>query len=454
VPKTIPSVIPVAGNRTSKEDEEDVETFTIVVINTLYEQRGLENKDFLIIRDSTQFENGEDILYCVRKSGFYNLTGKHYVHKPIFTKPDASPLPGPTPIASIEYRTLNSPLKNVRMFGKKNEVTLSSKEDFGILQGKDLPAGLSVPKGSSAFFLVADPANPKSIYFHNSEELIKASREVGSAEQVDSSKHSELSNAANSYLGHIKKKVLNPQLDFKKENIQIGLSKNKRNGNYLVQFPVKKEDNSAPCGSYHYLPHSPKGADAFASPTTSCLFSAALQDWKKNHCPDSELGCRVAWGDMSHVSIQERSGSTWPHSEHNLGLCIDVRPLKKGSFEDKGLVWGTGKRVYTRRKKKRILSEIKNRDYNEEYDQEKTKDLIEVFKNWGASKVLFNDNKECGSQLCSGHDNHVHVCFEESAANKTKCLEEVKIEKDYCPELASDINDPQSQWVYKWSPQK
>jgi hypothetical protein len=174
----------------------------------------------------------------------------------------------------------------------------------------------------------------------------------------------------------------------------------------MVQIPLKgNRGNIGPCGSHHYTPDPPPGTDAYASPIANCAFTAVLQEWKKNHCPD-RAGCTVAWGDFSHKTRSNFNG----HSDHTNGDCVDLRPLRKGGFVDGGLRW-----------------------MDNSYDRAKTTELISLMKRMGADVVLFNDTQAGGKKM-SGHSNHIHVCFKNSGQSKKTC-QDLEVDGNICPEL-------------------
>ena len=155
-----------------------------------------------------------------------------------------------------------------------------------------------------------------------------------------------------------------------------------KNSRGLVEMPVAGERGQIGfCGSYHHIGEpddfDKKGwpADTYVDPTTACAFMSVLQDWKKNHCPDSSKGCTVSWGDIAH-----KTKAIWEdHQEHNDGHCIDIRPMRKGGFVDSPLSKGW-----------------------KAYDAKKTQEFVEFLKTKGADKVIHGSGD---------HRDHIHVCF-------------------------------------------
>lgn len=172
----------------------------------------------------------------------------------------------------------------------------------------------------------------------------------------------------------------------------------------LIQMPLVGK-NAGFCGSHHYLPDSPRGVDAYASPVAACSLTAIAQKWKQSYCPNGG-GCKLSWGDISHRTKPRYNG----HVSHTDGNCVDIRPMRKGGFSDSGLTY-------------------KARDY----DRQKTSDFIKLAKSMGASVMLFNDTK-LGTRYASGHHNHIHVCFNDNAVAQKTC-DNLVINPKICPEL-------------------
>ncbi len=161
----------------------------------------------------------------------------------------------------------------------------------------------------------------------------------------------------------------------------------------LVQVPTRGDrGNIGPCGSFHYNPdRGPNGlVDNYAAPITACAFMSLLQDWKKK-CPDSQAGCRVAWGDISHATKSRFNG----HSSHTHGNCIDIRPMRRGRFDNAPLVYQNS-------------------------DRNTTAEFIRMARAKGGSPILYND-PQAGAKYSSGHHNHMHICFHNNKKTKETC---------------------------------
>lgn len=187
--------------------------------------------------------------------------------------------------------------------------------------------------------------------------------------------------------------------------IRIGDLSSWRRSRGLVQMPTRGErGNIGPCGSFHYNPDRNKRTgeimDNYTNPLTACAFMSLLQDWKKR-CPDSQDGCRVAWGDISHKTALRWNG----HSSHTHGNCIDIRPMRKGGFQNAPLVYQNS-------------------------DRAATAAFIRMAKEKGATPVLYNDPKAGGS-YSSGHHNHIHICFHSNKKTKQTCAN-YKYNPDVC----------------------
>lgn len=176
----------------------------------------------------------------------------------------------------------------------------------------------------------------------------------------------------------------------------------------LIQIPtVGSLANIGPCGSHHYNGDEPQppGIDAYVTPFAGCLMTAMMQEWRQKFCPD-QSGCTLQWGDASHGK-KERFP---PHSTHRDGTCVDIRPMRKGGFEDSPLTYKSGN-----------------------YDRETTRKLVTMLQAMGASKIIFNDPK-LDLDRRKKHDNHLHVCFEPNEISEKTC-KNLRVEQNSCREL-------------------
>lgn len=173
----------------------------------------------------------------------------------------------------------------------------------------------------------------------------------------------------------------------------------------LVAMPMCSTPNNGPFGSFHYNPDSASTppVDVYVNPDTSCAFQNVLQQWNDKFCPDTaaapyeERGCRVSFGNISHRNTVNFP----PHRTHRDGTCIDIRPMRRGGFQNAGLRWGNRNRTY---------------------DRAMTAEFLRLARANGASLMLFNDpairsntrssNHVPGVVYSGGHDDHMHICFD------------------------------------------
>lgn len=191
---------------------------------------------------------------------------------------------------------------------------------------------------------------------------------------------------------------------------ELVLKKGQGKDRTIYRFPkLPGESFYAPCGSFHYNPDSPDWIDAYAHPQTACSLLALVQKWKGSFCPSSEEGCRLAWGDISHITDKYFSG----HKTHTHGYCIDLRPFRKGPFRNAPL-WYT----------------------DPEYDQATTRKFLKLIqKDLKAKPVYFNDPmliREGLAKRASGHDNHIHFCFNPASERVRSCAV-FQLNTEACP---------------------
>lgn len=196
----------------------------------------------------------------------------------------------------------------------------------------------------------------------------------------------------------------------------------------LLQFPTAIEsDTLGACGSFHYAPDN--GRDVYSAPLTGCVFSSILQEWNRDHCTSSNQGCRLSFGNISHETIVNRNPSLgWPHRTHTQGECIDIRPMRTGSFTNSGLTFNSS-----------------------DYDSEKTKDLIRLLIAAGGTNIHFNDpaiyrdDPDIGPFVTSvpGHHNHIHVCFRSTSDRAEQRCEQYQPDYNQCPMLQNYLESPE-----------
>ncbi|ATH07067.1 hypothetical protein BIY24_03680 [Halobacteriovorax marinus] len=154
----------------------------------------------------------------------------------------------------------------------------------------------------------------------------------------------------------------------------------------LVKVPIDS-NGAGPFGSIHYRGDDKANSDAYLKPNALCAFTQVLKKWQQE-C--SEPGCKAMFGDLYHPR-------SWrSHSTHGSGDCIDLRPFRKNDDDTtNGLKYGW-----------------------ERYSRDKTQRFIELLEKAGGSPIYFNDptiKRETAATHMRGHDNHIHVCFDEEA---------------------------------------
>ena len=195
--------------------------------------------------------------------------------------------------------------------------------------------------------------------------------------------------------------------------LMIEESRNSRRRS-LVPLPMKSANNG-PFGSYHYSPDAGL-KDVFVNYQTNCAFQNLLNEWQDKSCkaPEGkeyeEMGCRVSFGNISHRDIVRGPVRGWPHVSHTHGYCFDIRPMRRGGFEDAPLTYGSGA-----------------------YDATKTAEFLRLAQQYGADPILFNDpnvrsrrsspNYVPRVAWSEGHDNHMHICIrpENIPADRRAC---------------------------------
>lgn len=209
----------------------------------------------------------------------------------------------------------------------------------------------------------------------------------------------EVPNAGGTFLKSLRTLIANPRAR------GTGLKTNRG----LVQMPLfSPRGNVGACGSHHYNPNSPVGSDAYTNPLTACVLTDLMQEWKRTVCP-TRSGCTLQWGDISHITDPGFQGA---HRTHTVGLCVDIRPMRKGGFADSPI-------VYT----------------DSSYDRVAMKKLVDMAKARGANlgQLFFNDTR-IGTRPMTGHSNHLHVCFPDNAKTRAVC-KNLKVDPNVCPEL-------------------
>ncbi len=174
-------------------------------------------------------------------------------------------------------------------------------------------------------------------------------------------------------------------------------------------YKVPGRGENIMCGMKHIRSYR---AEPYQGKDTLCAWTAVAQEWRQKHCPDNSPHCRIMMGD---TSFGERMPSSWPHSTHRRGWCMDIWPMRKQGCDEKEVTWRQSC-----------------------YDQDLTKDFIKLLIKHGADKgnqLFFNDPEIPDVRYLSNHDDHIHACFKPSNnIVKTRCDSTV-VDSKICPEF-------------------
>lgn len=166
----------------------------------------------------------------------------------------------------------------------------------------------------------------------------------------------------------------------------------------FVQIPVqpisdKHDARQGPFGSIHY--NAEKGdSDLYMKPESACGFMQVLKSYQRKYCPDGKDNCQIRFGNASHAyynSAIARGQSFWPHSSHDSGECVDIRPVYKSGCD----------------------GDCSFRSSQFQADQ--FKKLMQLMESAGADQCLIGHTtisrefSSCSYQ--SDHDDHLHICF-------------------------------------------
>lgn len=151
---------------------------------------------------------------------------------------------------------------------------------------------------------------------------------------------------------------------------------------------------------------------AYLGKDSLCAWTAITQEWKQQHCEGSNKDCRIMMGD---ASFGAKLPSSWPHSTHRRGWCMDIWPMrKKGCGEDE-VTWRSSC-----------------------YDRQKTKDFVKLLIKHGAdvgNQFFFNDPQISETRPLVNHDDHIHVCFKPSNSRVKAACGKTVVDKATCPEF-------------------
>ena len=163
------------------------------------------------------------------------------------------------------------------------------------------------------------------------------------------------------------------------------------------------------CGVKHIRSYR---SEPFQGIDTLCAWAAVAQEWRKQYCPDNSPDCRIMLGDSS---FGERMPSSWPHSTHRRGWCMDIWPMRKDNCGETEVTWQQGC-----------------------YSREKTAAFVKLLIKHGADKgnqLFFNDPQIPDVRYLSNHDDHIHACFKPAnSIVKSRC-DNTTVDRDICPEF-------------------
>ncbi len=163
------------------------------------------------------------------------------------------------------------------------------------------------------------------------------------------------------------------------------------------------------CGIKHIRSYR---SEAFQAEDTLCAWTAVAQEWQQKYCPGNSKDCRIMLGDST---FGERIPSSWPHSTHRRGWCMDIWPMRKDSCGEVEVSWKQSC-----------------------YSRTKTAAFVKLLIKHGADKgnqLFFNDPQIPDVRYLSNHDDHIHVCFKPSnSIVKSRC-DNTQVSRQICPEF-------------------
>lgn len=171
------------------------------------------------------------------------------------------------------------------------------------------------------------------------------------------------------------------------------------------------------CGSKHIRSYR---SEPYLGIETLCAWTAVAQEWRTRYCPNNNPHCRIMVGDQS---FGKRLPSSWPHSTHRRGWCMDIWPMRNPGCGEQEITW-----------KQRC------------YSRSRTRNLVNLLVKHGADKgnqLFFNDPQIPHVRPLRNHDDHIHVCFKPSNSTvKTKC-DVTKVDQQICSEFFNETSDHQ-----------
>ena len=179
-------------------------------------------------------------------------------------------------------------------------------------------------------------------------------------------------------------------------------------GNVEV-FKLPGSGTESICGSKHI--RSNRSAPYLAKDTL-CAWTAVTQEWANTECPAGNSHCRIMLGD---ATFGERQPSSWPHSTHRRGWCMDIWPMRKEGCGERELTWRSSC-----------------------YDHDATQKFVRLLIKHGADRgnqFFFNDPEISETRRLSNHDDHIHVCFKPSNSTVSRACDNIEVDRNVCGEF-------------------
>lgn len=186
------------------------------------------------------------------------------------------------------------------------------------------------------------------------------------------------------------------------------LTRNSASGPVEV-FKLPGSNKKSICGSKHIRSH--RSAPHMAK-DTFCAWTSITQEWRKSECIDGSKNCRIMLGDASFGNKQP---SSWPHSTHRRGWCMDIWPMRKKGCGEKEVTWKDSC-----------------------YDRKATAKFVDLLIENGAdvgNQLFFNDPKIPRLRKLRNHDDHIHVCFKPSNSIVKSSCDDLTVDRKVCPEF-------------------
>jgi len=182
-----------------------------------------------------------------------------------------------------------------------------------------------------------------------------------------------------------------------------------RNGPFanmtLYRYPSTGEKML--CGMKHIRSYR---SSPYVGKDTSCAVTSFAQEWRKTICKNNDSHCKIMMGDLSFGTTQP---SSWPHSTHRRGWCMDIWPMRKQGCGEQELTWRSSC-----------------------YSRSLTQSFVNLLIKHGAdagNQLFFNDPEIKETRYLSNHDDHIHVCFKPSNSIVKNSCSRLQIDSRVCP---------------------